>query len=132
MFSLDFHTLCTGLVWRRPMRHSYTVLPMSQSNPRPPHTYGAALCSECRNQLGRSRTQILEQLWPGGRPLTLADVEDLLRLPEGAVLNLLRDGKLRGAKVGGKWQVMPEDLAYYVMATLSEPDASEPARMPEK
>jgi excisionase family DNA binding protein len=51
-------------------------------------------------------------------PLTVMDVANHLGVSIDVVRDLLRKEKIRGGKVGGRWRIMSDDLAEYVVTTF--------------
>jgi excisionase family DNA binding protein len=53
-------------------------------------------------------------------PLTVGEVASYLGVSPDVVRKLVRDKKLKAAKVGGHWRIFREGLVEYVMSKLEK------------
>ncbi len=53
--------------------------------------------------------------------LTPTDVADRLQVNERTVTQWLREGHLRGFKIGKEWRISPEDLQAFLEASANKP-----------
>lgn len=58
--------------------------------------------------------------WHSGPPLTVAQLATRWATSEQVVRRLLKDGELRGFKVGRAWRVFPDDAERYIDSRTNE------------
>lgn len=58
-----------------------------------------------------------------GKPeiMTLYEVGDLLRVSNQTIYNMIRDGRIKGSKVGREWRFLRSDIEAYLSVTEMEP-----------
>lgn len=56
------------------------------------------------------RTEDLEEL----KVYSLAEIEPILGVTHRTLLTYIKDGRLKGVKIGGKWKVSGENLKKFV------------------
>jgi excisionase family DNA binding protein len=49
----------------------------------------------------------------GKKVMTVKEVSDFLRIPLSTIYDLVKSGKLRGAKFGRQWRFLEEDILSY-------------------
>ena len=49
----------------------------------------------------------------GKRVMTVKEVSEFLRIPLSTIYDLVKQGKLRGAKFGRQWRFLEEDILSY-------------------
>lgn len=61
----------------------------------------------------KNRTQLKED---GHEILTLSEVASLLRVSHQTIYNMIKDGRLKGHKVGREWRFIKKDIDDYVLS----------------
>lgn len=54
------------------------------------------------------------------------EVADKLRISERIVIQLIKNGELRGFKIGGRWRIFSESLDKYFSLSDSQPPPNRP------
>lgn len=57
-----------------------------------------------------NRTSELEEL----KVYSLTEIEPILRVTHRTLLTYIKDGRLKGVKIGGKWKVSGENLRKFI------------------
>lgn len=57
-----------------------------------------------------ARVKVLEEL----KVYTLTEIEPILGVTHRTLLTYIKDGRLKGVKIGGKWKVSGENLRKFI------------------
>lgn len=65
-------------------------------------------------QMARAREQAKEQKLNNITIYTLTDLEQILGVTHRTLLQYVKDGRIKGVKVGGKWRITEENLKKFL------------------
>lgn len=63
---------------------------------------------------GRKQSLVIKE--DGREILTLSEVASLLRVSHQTIYNMIKDGRLKGHKVGREWRFIKKDIDAYVLS----------------
>lgn len=61
-----------------------------------------------------ARKKLNAEKLEGIRLYTLSEIEPILGVTHRTLLNYMKDGRLKGVKVGGKWKVSEDNLKKFI------------------
>ena len=64
----------------------------------------------------KKRTQSLVTKEDDREILTLSEVASLLRVSHQTIYNMIKDGRLKGHKVGREWRFIKKDIDAYILS----------------